>query len=371
MRGLPALILVALLAAGAASAGITGTGQPDADLLIEYDAATTASVTVRSFTTNTTGDLYAQLLAFQDSPWADGDPDWTVDMVLQDAAGNNTSLATDHNGTGPTPSLTVPAGDYSLRFTWHYPATREAGLEVRAGVVIAQEAGDPDGNESGGIQDPSIGHVASFYYYDPTDDSDGDGLRDGCEIQAFGDLDEHPGNDPDMDGYTNKEECDAGSNPNDKNSHPATPVIGGGSGGSINDRETGWFLGGLVIFLLAIFLAVWIGVRAKTEQRATWIIGSIAVALLASFAVLVVLDYMALTSVQWAFWVHAGLSWTEWVATSLAVSTILLAGIFTMMRMPQSKEHGYAIGALVAAIVTVVLAVILFGPVGVELPWGA
>ena len=52
------------------------------------------------------------------------------------------------------------------------------------------------------------------------DDFDGDGLRDIWEWNNFGDFDETGTGDPDEDGATNKEEHDAGTDPNNADSKP-------------------------------------------------------------------------------------------------------------------------------------------------------
>ena len=51
-------------------------------------------------------------------------------------------------------------------------------------------------------------------------DKDRDGLLDEWEMKYFGNLDQGPDDDPDGDGYTNKEEHDAGSDPTDPKSIP-------------------------------------------------------------------------------------------------------------------------------------------------------
>ncbi len=55
-------------------------------------------------------------------------------------------------------------------------------------------------------------------------DSDGDGLRDGWELDNFGNLDQGPDDDPDGDGLSNVKEMNDGTDPNDALSR--MPVVG-------------------------------------------------------------------------------------------------------------------------------------------------
>lgn len=56
------------------------------------------------------------------------------------------------------------------------------------------------------------------------EDSDQDGLPDPWEIHYFGDLSQNAGDDPDLDGFTNIEEYNGGSDPTDIHSGPNPPI---------------------------------------------------------------------------------------------------------------------------------------------------
>ena len=57
-------------------------------------------------------------------------------------------------------------------------------------------------------------------------DSDSDGLPDPWELEYFGDLSYDADDDPDLDGFTNLEEYEAGTDPTNGTNKPRPPAAG-------------------------------------------------------------------------------------------------------------------------------------------------
>lgn len=369
-------VLAVLMLAPAAMAAIDYTDDSHAFErfnIIYNDSSvqnTTTEVGVHVATANATShNLTFQLMGLQDSPWTTGGTEYTVDVYLVPDVGEPVLVAEGLNDTATVARHAVGNDEnHTVRFVAHFPATRETGI-VDWGIIIGADD-DVASSEtgSGGTLVPSIGHRVEVYFYDPLADSDQDGLRDDCEIDAWGHLHFTADQDPDQDGFTNIEECLAGSDPSDPNSHPATDVYSG-SGGTINDREIGVVATLLFIVALLVFVAVWMVARSDLEAGIIGYTTVIGATIMGAMLVLFAMDTFEVTGIQWAFWSYAGLSWAEYVVWAMAGTAILAGGTIALAMVPQAREGNLALGTIVALLGAAIVAVALFVWMGVALPW--
>jgi hypothetical protein len=91
------------------------------------------------------------------------------------------------------------------------------------GTLAYGPSDDPDGDGYTNLQEYQAGTNPNNAASNPGD-TDADGLPDAWEMQYFGTLAYGPNDDPDGDGYTNLQEYQAGTLPNNANSHPAMPA---------------------------------------------------------------------------------------------------------------------------------------------------
>ncbi len=159
----------------------------------------------------------------EDRYWGNGDDNPTqaeldVTTGSADSDGDGFSNAVEiAGGSDPTDPTSVPADSDAdgLDDDWELANFGHLGFDGND---------DPDHDFATNAQEFAAGTWAD----DATDwpDADNDGMNDAWEI--LHDLDpalDDSGADPDGDGYSNKEEHDAGSDPNDPDSSPAAPKL--------------------------------------------------------------------------------------------------------------------------------------------------
>lgn len=136
-------------------------------------------------------------------------------------------------------------------------------------TVTASFAGDDQyqsssGNSSGTVTAPVV----------TDNDTDNDGLLDEWENTYFGNLDQGPGDDPDGDGYTNLQEYQENTNPNNAASHPGAPENQEGEGVPAGAEFPYLVLiAAVVIVIGAVGAFVWIkrrGVKGGWEPKEGW-----------------------------------------------------------------------------------------------------
>lgn len=91
-------------------------------------------------------------------------------------------------------------------------------------------------------------------------DTDGDGMSDVWEIENFGTLDQGPDGDPDGDNYTNLQEHDADTDPNDPQDYPEN---GGGESAPLNIM---WIV--LPIIIIVVIVAVVLALLLRGRKPA-------------------------------------------------------------------------------------------------------
>ena len=192
------------------------------------NVARTASEFIFSGNSDTDGDELLdswELIHFRESESE------TVAEVLakQGKTGNPDADSADNfteqnAGSNPNDPLSVPGdidGD-GLSDTWE---------EAHFGVITAQDGfGDQDGDFATNEDEETAGTDPSgtdgFNSFPDTDGGTGDGLSDAWELFRFGDLDEIASGDPDGDLYTNAEEYQLGTDPDDQLSAPDSDADG-------------------------------------------------------------------------------------------------------------------------------------------------
>jgi len=92
------------------------------------------------------------------------------------------------------------------------------------GSLAPGPADDPDGDGFTNAEEWAAGTNPADAASSPAD-TDGDGLPDAWEIAHFGSLDLGPEDDPDDDGFSNRQEYRAGTNPADPHSCPPGPRV--------------------------------------------------------------------------------------------------------------------------------------------------
>ena len=103
--------------------------------------------------------------------------------------------------------------------------------------------------------------------YGAEEDNDMDGLRDYWEWEHFGSLNEDGMGDPDLDGATNKEEHDAGTDPKDSESKPISGEKGDGKKSSDMDLTLIIIVVVIVVVVLFVFIFVLRSKKAKEEEK--------------------------------------------------------------------------------------------------------
>lgn len=358
-----ALIAVLLLLApfGAAQefSSTNPSQTPDRFNLAYDDTNKTQVTTIRGFSVNES----AQVFAFLASEPPAG---YSVDMQFSNDTGATwTTVASGETTTEPSQEVTIDSTGH-MRAIVHFPGTRDTGT-VDVDIVVAINATTDQGGNGGTLQ-PSFNHKVRLYFYDAQSDTDVDGLPDAWEQQYFGTLDYVASDDPDGDGYSNAEEYEAGTDPSNEDSKPASTVIGGG-GGNVDDREIGAFATGLVLFALTAF-GVFLGLRRNKEGAVAKVLLPAGIGILAGFVVLAFLDYVVLDHAGFAFWAYLGASWQEWTVFMLAVASVLMVAAVAFLKInSEAKERQVAFYTGLTVIGVGVAAYLLFWQFEVPLPF--
>jgi hypothetical protein len=92
-------------------------------------------------------------------------------------------------------------------------------------------------------------------------DTDEDGLSDIWEIENFGNLDQGPGDDPDGDEYTNQQEHDAGTDPNDPQDYPQ-------NGGESAPLNLMWIVLPIIIIIVVVAVVLALVLRGRKPAPA-------------------------------------------------------------------------------------------------------
>ena len=104
------------------------------------------------------------------------------------------------------------------------------------------------------------GKTWSFSTY--SKDSDNDGLLDDWEVNNFGNINQvGPTDDPDNDGFTNKQEHDAGTDPNNKKSHPPVDEP------PVEENLNMFLIAISIIFIILILIILLVGVMAWKKKK--------------------------------------------------------------------------------------------------------
>jgi hypothetical protein len=173
---------------------------------------------------------------------------YTVIIDCTDIAGNILSGSTWNFSTKPRPA-DFDGDQLPDVWEWQYPAL--------------------DANASDGFEDPDNDRLLNFDEYnngiestDPTKaDTDGDGMSDYFErVYSLKPLDPNDAAlDPDEDGYSNLEEFELNSNPND----PTEPGVKDGDG---DDDDYTWVIIAIVVIIIVIFLLLILIRKMKYRQ---------------------------------------------------------------------------------------------------------
>jgi hypothetical protein len=189
----------------------------------------------------------------QDFGWRSGVGPFVLGVVYDDA-NTNSSYDLGEGLAGVTVSLS-PAG------TWQNVSSTSGGYSfpVSAGMgatVTVRATGGPFGANV----------VIKTFVYDGANkkidfrlgealasDTDADGLSDAWETAEFGNLAQNAAGDPDGDTYTNLQEMQAGTDPENAASNPGA---GGGGGGGGSDSDGGCGSVGVDLLLPALLLVL-------------------------------------------------------------------------------------------------------------------
>ncbi|MFC1582828.1 right-handed parallel beta-helix repeat-containing protein, partial [Planctomycetota bacterium] len=110
---------------------------------------------------------------------------------------------------------------------------------------------DPDGDGAVNLLEFLAGTEPFTPDFDADTDTDGDGMPDLWEFDQFGNLNQSGGGDADGDDFTNKQEYDAGTDPMDAASQPASSKGSSSAGGCSPSLDGwGWLLGILIAAIL-------------------------------------------------------------------------------------------------------------------------
>lgn len=363
-----AVLLALLVTAGMAAATITApTVAQEAQLnLAKADAATTTLESVVAVTISADTSIHATLP--------------TQDTIFEDAVGDyqfNLGVSTDD---GATYTVVDPA-DASTAVA----VTTLDTIKVRVELVVPADAAKRNIGDhplsvvwtDTATTPATFAHDVTLRIYDATTDTDADLMADSWEVEHFGSITASDGTgDADRDTYTDLQEHDAGTDPHNNQDYPGATS---GGGGSLDENEMGVAVGGLLVFAAIAFVGVYYaGEKAggkkgffnyRNEQGLANILGLSALVIFAAFGVIYGLDYASIGGSGWAFWEHAKLSATEFIATGLAAAAVLAAGAYVMLNVKQNKEMPNMIGFLLAAIVVLVGGYIAFGVYDVPVPF--
>lgn len=340
----------------------------DADAVVNEvvsiaDAATDTISVYRNFTVDNATEFYVSLV--------DTLPEgYSVDLYHTLDGTTYTLLAAGVETTDPSVYVGTDAlGLPGIRIDLGLPEVdlREANAEDSIAFIIGLNSTiDQGGN--GGTLSPSIGQVINVFYYDAATDSDADGLPDEWEDEHFGNLDQLGSDDPDGDGFTNAEEYEAGSDPNDPASTPQQVVVSGG-GVTVNDRELGLSVLGFFLFVItAAALAFW-APRKSTENKLVATALAIGAGIILIMLVLFGFDHIELGGTGWAFWAYFGATWQEVVFTGSLMILLGIAATVTFMRVKQSTEDKAVWGFLAAGAVIIAGCWLIFGYFDVAVPF--
>ncbi|MGB1698122.1 MAG: hypothetical protein ACPHK8_06955 [Thermoplasmatota archaeon] len=335
-RNLPLLCLLLTALAAAQTFGSTAATLDEQEF--EFDAPPATIVTVRDFSITEEANITAQLVH-------DLGDDFAVDLAFSDDGTSFTTVATGVNDTAISPEFTVN-GTAKFRATIHVLGA--AGLEEDTTdqfefVLVLNTTANQGGN--GGTQNPSTAHGVSVYWYNATRDSDADGLPDDWETENFGDLTAEGGGDADSDGFTNSQEYEAGSDPNNPSSQPETELFGGG-GGSVTDRDGVHWLITLAICLLIVALVAWLA-GDMFELQAAGVTLVATAALVISTIVVFFLDVFVLDGANWEWYSKIKLNWEETGILTIVFIVAMIAATIGFLNTDDDEEHHVAIWTFV------------------------
>lgn len=291
---------------------------------------------------------------------------YTAELLLSDDGENFTTVATGVNDTTPSTELLLN-GSSAFRAVITVPAgTKTADTTDSFGFIVTLDNTANEGG-NGATQNPTLAHVLDVYWYDPATDSDGDGLPDDWETENFGDLTANGDQDSDADTYTNREEYEAGTDPNDDASVPRHTVVSAG-GSDFDDREIGNVVAGILVFTIVLAFSVW-GIKGvKMERMATKIAVLAGFPLFIAILVVAALDKWALDDSGFAWWNYFDMNWVDFVATAAALIAVFGAGTVAFMKLNEKKEVHAGWAMIAAAIIVAGGAWLLFGYFDIHLP---
>lgn len=349
------LVAIGLLLAPFASAAFDDTNDDQTPDLIFVSIADTASSvnSTRAFTLDANGTMYLDLEGSLPTGY-------NVSAAYSDDDGASESVITWDPTLGESDNFTVLVTDEALlRYEVSIPEPDDRTAGDTAAVTIHAFL------EVVGV-DPSIGHQVQVRYYDPATDADGDGLLDAWEESHFGHTDFNGTDDPDDDGYSNLEEHDAGSDPSSADSTPQNVLISGG-GASVDDRDVGNIVAGLIITIVAVFVTVIIAAD-KSEKKAAGIAIAAGSVLLLTIVILTAVDAFDTSSTDWAWWTAIGHSWFEWTMFGVGLALIFGVGTYFATKVAQSKEDNLAWQIAAVGVAWTVLFGILFWWADLNIP---
>lgn len=383
------LILLAPIASATAPAfGNTYASETPATVSVGFQDSTTLEVvTTRHFNVTADVNVTASLAAAAPTGYL---------VSFYFASGNSTfTKVLDHtNKTTESSNYKAKAGMMNaLKAIVEIPQTHAKGIVTFDFVVMLNSTDAPAGN--GGSLHPSFNHELQVIFYDPTTDTDADGLPDTWETHYFASLRWGRNDDPDGDGFTNAEElasCTTPANPssdsyagctdpNDASSHPRQNVLGGAGGGivQLSDDQVGILAGG---FWLGALLAVGLVAAIysnKKEVRAEHDVFLWGGAILLVLLVLFLFGFLTPMH-TFAAWEQVNVPWQLWTIFALVSGFVLLAGAAVMIhvnKVAKTRRSGterkfLVLGITVLAVAAVALALwMVYGLMHVALPWTA
>lgn len=320
---------------------------PDEHAVHVDDANTTSVVSTRAFTVNREALVHAEPITVPEN--------YSVALEFSRDGTNYTAVAANEDY--------VVQDNGTLRATVSFPANRSEGtVDVALELRINAEH-DAGLNQSNPVQD----HVVRVYFHSDAD-SDADHLADAWEMEHFGDLSRDGSGDADGDGYTDAQEYEAGTDPNNDASHPQETVVNGG--GNLDDRDVGALVTGAIVF--AVILAVGIILLPTRKEKVfAGVVVPVALALLIAFAVLAFFDYVVLDHSGFAFWAYLGAGWQAWTAFGVGAAMILVLASAWFLKLNEKTERAFLVplGAALAALAVGIW--VVFFLLGVPVPFDA